>query len=289
MRASRQNAMSQNGPNPSFYDEIQMNDNLALHSEQFRVEQEQNTLGWFDSPRKYLPPWLGGYNDEDSRTLSRMFMSLKVAAESYLEQKISFAGIAVPFRVSTAFRNSTHQAMKSIHLERATGFALSESMAASAHGIGGICYDDPPKVNDPIQLVLSIEYTRAALTAVLLADECGVLWDRRVFHDETFGADSVEDTGRLETALREITKLPLQEGTGAGIRQISHLVLVGESTENPRLRNAIKQVLGSEQYSTLTQIDHTVTLIDPVFAASRGVAELAWGLEEDKRGHGCPI
>lgn len=45
--------------------------------------------------------------------------------------------------------------------------------------------------NDPTQLTLTVDYTQAALTALLFVEECGVLEYRRVLHDTRFGVDGL--------------------------------------------------------------------------------------------------
>lgn len=64
--------------------------------------------------------------------------------------------------------------------------------ALHVYGIGpGECgyFSDP---DDPAQLFLTIEHTRAELTALLVLEECGVDDNVRVLHETDLGVDSLK-------------------------------------------------------------------------------------------------
>jgi hypothetical protein len=211
--------------------------------------------------------------DTHSQSLSRMLKALKTATESYLEASISAAEVVVPFPVSDAY----------LDILRSTCFSLSLQMpmsaqppagilAARAHGMVGKC-------NDPMQLILTVDYTQAALTALMVVEECGIFEYRRVLHDTRLGVDGLSggsDTNRgdLVRALQSFTRLPLEDGNGVELERISNLVLLGESADDQRLHDVLKDVLGERFYRLATTLsgEHTKN-IDPLYAASRGVAE----------------
>jgi hypothetical protein len=144
--------------------------------------------------------------------------------------------------------------------------------AACAYGLDGNCDDGD---DYPEKLILTIEYSRAALTALLVYEICGAYEHRRVVQDTRLGLDSIQDGSAdwsdLERALHEITELPLKDGNSAELKHIDNLVLLGESARNSRMQNVLRNVLG-ERYNSLATIDGYVGAIDPLFAAARGVA-----------------
>lgn len=78
----------------------------------------------------------------------------------------------------------------------------------------------------------------------------------------------------LARALRRITALPLEDGNGAKLEYVSQLVLLGERADDPWLHDVLKDIL-REQYGSLatTPSQARMNTIEPLFAASRGVAQ----------------
>ncbi|KAL6713036.1 hypothetical protein ACLMJK_009432 [Lecanora helva] len=190
-----------------------------------------------------------------------MFTAIETASQAYLETHLLSAEIVVPFPVSSFYLTSLRSAcsMLSLHMPLITQ-PPAGILAAHAHGIDGKCTDhlarpQKDKADDFPQLILTIDYSRAALTGLLLIEECSVFECRRVLHNTNLGTDSIDNMvevdniqhpgglGRLKHALRQLTTLPLEDGNGAGLRQISKLVLVGESAGDARLEEALKEVL----------------------------------------------
>ena len=177
-------------------------------------------------------------------------------------------------------------------------------LVAATQGLGGTCDRDivkdsptsePYEVghDDPDQLILTIDYSRAGLTANLLYEGCGVFEQLRLVHDTGLGTDAlaVDTNGgraRLAQALREITTLPLESGNGAGITFISQLVMMGEVVDDPVLHDALKEVLLEGDLVDLDgpafkalgegrgQQCHRKRGVDPVFAASQAAAKDCW-------------
>ena len=253
------------------------------------------------SLRDYLPPWLGGH-DARTEALLRMLKALKMATESYLEAPLSDSEVVVPFPVSESFSIALRAACSSLSLYMPLSAQPPAGiLAAQAYGIGGHCdysvADRYPSMqyseDDPEQLVLTVDYSRAALTVLLLSEECGIFEDRRVLHETRLGTDALfldtslnpgPDTGRahLARALYDITRLPLKTGNGAGLMVISELVVMGESADDPRLHDALVEVFLDKESSdsplkTLgRKKSHAGGMIDPVFAASQGLAQDCW-------------
>lgn len=249
------------------------------------------------SLRDYLPPWLGGH-DFRTEALSRMLKALKVATESYLEAPLSDAEVVVPFPVSESYRVALRAACSSLSLRMPMSAQPPAGiLAARAHGIGGECNDDVMDESysgsDPEQLILTVDYSRAALTVLLVSEECGVFEHQRVLHETSLGTDALfpdtpqtpgPDTGRaqLAQALYDITRLPLKTGNGAEIMVISELVMMGESADDPRLHDALVEVLldKNSKDSPFKALGkgkpHAGGMIDPMFAASQGLAYDCW-------------
>ena len=241
------------------------------------------------SLRGFLPPWLDGRNAH-SQSLSQMLKALKTATESFLEASISAAEITVPFPVPDTYLDSLRSACSSLSLHMPLSAQPPAGiLAARANSIAGKCDttssnegSEQSQVDDPAQLILTISYTRAALTTLLVFEECGIFEYRRVLHDTRLGVDGLSGGSDssyddLARALRNITSLPLEDGNGAELKQIGNLVLLGESAGDQRLHDVLKDVL-AEQFGRLapTASDRRMGITDPLYAASRGVAKDCW-------------
>ncbi|KAI9754938.1 MAG: hypothetical protein M4579_004474 [Chaenotheca gracillima] len=275
---------------------------VAWLNEEYRssIQAAQGPLG-LQSIRDYLPPWLGG-NDTSTQILSRMLKALKTATESYLEAPLLDAEVAVPFPAPQAFFDTVHSACSSLSLYLPIS-ALSPPgiYAGLALPLRKGCNSDiPPGTPDPEQLILTVDYTRAGLTALLIVEDCGIIEYRRVLHNTSLGTDRLDrksgaGRGDLVRALGELTNLPLGHGNGAGLKQISELFLMGESALDQQLNDALKEVL-REQFDSLvkTASDRGTGFDDPVFIASRAVAlDCFERLQQLRYPHdneaGCPI
>lgn len=246
------------------------------------------------SYRDYLPPWLGGH-DYRLQPLPSMLRALKVATESYLESPLSDAEVVVPFPVTNSFLDTLRSACSSLSLSMPLSAQPPAGiLAARTHGFGGQCDAvedtdvlEPNQQDDPEQLILTIDYSRAAMTAMLVFEECSLFEFRRVLHDTQLGTDGLsgENDPRdlytprdlLARALRNVTSLPLEDGNGAGLKRISELVLLGESAGDPLLHDALTEVLSERSYDfSAAAWKRPMGSFDPLFAASRGLALDCW-------------
>lgn len=243
------------------------------------------------SYRDYLPPWLGGH-DHRLQPLPSMLRALKVATESYLESPLSDAEVVVPFPVTNSFIDTLRSACSPVSLSMPMSAQPPAGiLAARARGIGGQCNAvedvDPSESNqqdDPEQLILTVDYSRAALTALLVYEDCSVFEFRRVLHDTRLGTDELSGVNELNTprdllarALRNVISLPLEDGNGAGLTRISELVLLGESAGDPLLHDALTEVLSGRSYDfSASTWKKSMGSFDPLFAASNGLALDCW-------------
>jgi hypothetical protein len=230
----------------------------------------------------YVLPWLGG-DDQRHRPFSDMLKALKVAMESHLETKLCDTGIFLPFHFTEPYYQMLGNATAAVSLGvpkiRTSPAAM---FAGRVYGLDADCnyYDSFGQE----KLILAIEYSRAAVTAFLIHDDCGV-WQRlRVVHDTRLGLDNLRDGEAgwtdMERVLRNITQLPLKDGTGAGLGYISDIMLLRESARDTRIQNVLRTVLG-ERYGSLTKIDGYAGAVDPLFVGSRGAAYYSWFRQDD--------
>lgn len=267
----------------------------------------QAPLG-LQSLRDYLPPWLGGDNDNRTQSLSRMLRALKTATESYLEASLSTAEVVFPFPVSDSYLDTLRSACSpfSLHMPLSAQ-PPAGILAARVYDIGGNCKTAIGKealvinqADDPEQLILTVDYSRAALTALLVAEECGVFEYLRVLHDTNLGADCLSFLRRSDTpgcdsnirsdlahALRGVTNLPLEDGNGTRMKRIRELVLLGESADDRLLHDVLKEVLDEQSGTLITHVsERRARVIDPPFAASRGLAQDCWDRMNFRHGDG---
>lgn len=123
-----------------------------------------------------------------------------------------------------------------------------------------------------------------------MIEECNAIEELRTYHNRSLGAGSDipehERHATMKHALENIVKPPYHESM-FNPERIQGVILLGESTEDTLMRSVLEEVLGNEFEIDGRQCD---TKIDPLFAASRGVAIdcLNWDIGSDGP-HGCPI
>lgn len=242
------------------------------------VPTTQGPIGW-QPFRNYLPSWLSRYNNTDGALL-RMLNSLKIASESYLETSISTAEITVPFPISPAFHETLRSAAKSISISIPANRAGSAGKLVTRHvyGIGPEkCGYSFPWPVVPAQAFLTVEYTRPALTALLIFEECGVVWEVRVLHatDLSPQNSSIDRLAKLTTALGDFIEMPVQF-EDVIIKSLSNVVLIGELSQDKLLHEVLKDVLSEEQQPDIltASTSEGKETIDPVFAGSVAAAQL---------------
>lgn len=235
------------------------------------------TVSW-QSFRDYLPPWLGGHK-HTHESISRMLKSLKIASESYLEASVSTAEITVPFPISQYFLDTLRSTAKSISISIPETPASPAGKLAAIHvyGIGPGNCDYFPDPQDPAQAFLTVEYTRSALTALLVYEDCGVYDNVRVLHEIDIGSqESAHDRrAKLTTALGDLTQMPV-EYDGEVLKSLSNVILLGESSQDQLLRDVLKEVLSKQEQSGIetTVVEKHEEPVNPVFAGSLGAARL---------------
>lgn len=233
--------------------------------------------------RDRLPPWLGGPTPFE-RSLSPMLRALKEAASAYMESPPSIAQISWPIRVSQPYLDAAISALSSLSIEANCCTHPEGTYAARAYGTGRTCDSDSwePGYYPPDQLVLSVDYTNAALTVLLLDEYCSIYEDVREIQSTTLGAHSSdldlrEVRAEVAAVFRNITTLPLEEGNGEGVEFLSHVVFSGELGDDSRLHQVLRDVLREKYDSPVAMSTNEADRsLQPLFASSRGTAETCW-------------
>ena len=234
--------------------------------------------------RDRLPPWLGGPTPFE-RSLSPMLRALKEATSAYMESPPSIAQISWPIRVSQLYLDAALAALSSLSIKADCCKHPEGIYAAYAYGTDTKCdFDswDPEKGYPPDQLVLSVDYTRAALTVLFIDEYCGTLTEWRDMQNTSLGADSIdlnrqEVRAEVAAAFRAITKLPLEIGNGEKLEYIDHVVFSGEFGDDSGLHEVLREVL-REKYDkpVPVSVEGADRSLQPLFASSRGTAKTCW-------------
>ena len=269
------------------------NENYAARPQSMTTTQKYlKTLGF----RDHLPPWLGGPTPFE-KSLSPMLRALKEAASTYMESPPSIAQVSWPLRVSQPYLDATISALSSLSVEANCCDHPEEIYAARAYGTARECDFDPwdPDYGYPSdQLVLSVDYTGAALTVMLLDEYCGTFIEYRETQNTSLGADASDldcQEVRAEVAamFRESTELPLVLGDGQRLEYFDYVVFSGEFGNDSRLQQVLREVI-REKYDKPVAVSTKAVdrSLQPLFASSRGTAKTCWhflGPEESQGTH----
>ncbi|KAF2670721.1 hypothetical protein BT63DRAFT_199809 [Microthyrium microscopicum] len=204
----------------------------------------------------WVPCWRG--KQDSFQSAIPMLKALKTATDSYLETTISTAQVAFPFKTSQKLRDQLSAAAHSF----LPGIRVTGSPAGA---LAIFAYDVVGDVEDDDKVLVSVEYTKAALTGHLLYLADGVVKIKRVLHSLEFGADAlhqaasvsaIEET--MKASLREMIHMPIKADHGPPIEHISNVIVIGEAAENKRLNEVLKSVIGEQfnHFASATILDH---------------------------------
>lgn len=221
------------------------------------------------SLRDRLPCWLGGLAcDGAVQQLVPMLRTLQVAASSYLGTEAEEVIVVFPARpsdhlVRDLVRASTRSSLRLlIRLETPAGHLAAYANGMSDRG----CYIDGER------RILAVEYSRAALTSMLLQEECGMYEDIRGSHITALGADhwSSDVESDMVSELRRVARNEnAPETVNLGFDE---LVLLGELGDDKRVMRALHEAfVGSQEVNAVTDSSE---MVSPLFAAARGAALL---------------
>lgn len=257
----------------------------------------------------HLSPWVSEISlDDTARAFAPMLRTLKTAVESYLGvvDSVQTVGVSLPQSTSPQYRDFLQAAASSVSLylfePRFSGVPAGV-YAAKAYGMTGDCYESG--YCDDERLLLTIDYSRAALTAVLMHDEAGLCRTLRTFHSESLGEIALDRAcsspdladfdciAALRAALTNITTLPVSEDEDAkGITYIQNIVLHGESASNPRLNVVLRDVLRKQfdeddVVKSMISSGQASSNLSPLYAAARGIAQFGWWVTNEPPPDGC--
>lgn len=193
--------------------------------------------------------------------LKDMLAALRDSVAIYLPRSTTFSVVvAVPFPTSALFRESVRSIGSSLSLKVLYQIPAAEVVSMKL---------EPPfcievrmgtiAMHDGYDLVLAIDYTRAALTAMMLAGRCDGYHAERVLHDTSFGADGMSREANhsrvaLKHALQQLTTLPMKcRFDGTRFDSIQRVILFGDGNNDTRLREVLGEVLQDRrlQYQVL--------------------------------------
>ena len=223
-----------------------------------------------------------------AQIIGSLLCTLKASAKTSIPQPLSSALATFPNFpglqyqvVSDAFNYA------SIHLLK-EGRVAPVAAAAAANGLG-LCETyaeinacDVEEAQMAMKRVLTIDYTRAALTVTLSpfqASHNSFDWnEHRAWNlgtDTLPGMEGGELDEYWQLVRHEIQKLPKE---AQPTRPITHVVLTGESALNEAfldvVRDALSDVLPEAVALSFTETSVT-HMVSPLFATARGAAELA--------------
>ena len=194
-----------------------------------------------------------------SKAIEATTLALKVSTEAYLTTTISTADVAIPYSFSALHRQALKAAHNTIGLEYAfhkqmnAGYGACLPYKISECVIGEHCNEYAAKP----QLVLIVDYSRAALTLMMYIEETGVFEHFHTEHDTDLGADSWMDGeqnsqgywDRVIEQLRKIVQISLSkltqwDGHKDVPRSIEQVILLGERATDEGFSNAVRGSLG---------------------------------------------
>ncbi|KAL8897839.1 MAG: hypothetical protein Q9207_007000 [Kuettlingeria erythrocarpa] len=234
-------------------------------------------------------------------SLERMLVRLVNATESRLGQPIFAAGIVLPFSTIIApiparWINLLDDVSTSLGLKAPlSGQQAAGNLALHAYGLDERC----PRgfADGKAQLILTIDYSRAALTVLFIEATCEYLETNYDLHEPRLGAAALAELpdGRahLARALRNLTSLPFmprenyftKRKISWGPADIDEIVLSGELAGSIQLQEVLDEVLG-KHFTRLINITRA-DIVDPLFAVSRGTARDCLERKNAKP-RGCP-
>lgn len=261
---------------------------------------------------KTLPSALDWFVDRwqprspESAALGDMLIALKSAAESYISSPVTKADFTTPLRsFSSRGRNLLDKAMQTAGLRKgtfATAYAEAGEMATIANGIGEGCIDQTKWEDIGPGLILTVDYSRSALTANLYLFEDCIFDSLRVLNVFNMGSTYLDECQRsrpiddclnpVKDALHELLRRPIEQPEywdAAHVpTKVESVVLLGDKGTDPRLRRGLKEVLAKmnvvlrlHEFSEDLRPGNLLDVTDPAFAAARGIARVSWDRQSD--------
>ncbi|PPJ59996.1 hypothetical protein CBER1_02663 [Cercospora berteroae] len=223
-----------------------------------------------------------------------MLQSLRCTAEAFTEVEVQDIVIVLPGLPSSEMIEATKSAAFSIGLRLPVfGHSCAPSIAIYANrwaGLGHGWLEEEECYKWQERSVLAVDYSRAALTGVLYAEDCfGLLEGIRGIQDTNLGKDAAWSKGdgarraSIVEVLRQLVRLPVVTDQGNVLNHIHGITLSGEAGYDKQLRSVLKEFfqseMGTANFSVAAMHDTSMkseTMVDPLFAGAMGSAAICW-------------
>ncbi|KEQ75990.1 hypothetical protein M436DRAFT_25101, partial [Aureobasidium namibiae CBS 147.97] len=163
------------------YKQVMRSVNVLSDTSMLSTELTRGSLG-FVSLQDHLPFWTATEPvDPDAGAITWMLKGLKAATEARVEEPLAAVGISSSFLVlrGSQFENALRTAVASLGLSY-KGTRTASLAITGVYGLEGQCYPDIYKTpnqrgpDDPPQIYLALDYSRAGVSSFLVEEECGV-------------------------------------------------------------------------------------------------------------------
>ncbi|KEQ92402.1 hypothetical protein AUEXF2481DRAFT_32309 [Aureobasidium subglaciale EXF-2481] len=183
-------------------------------------------------------------------TMNWMLRGLKGATEAFVEEPLTAVRIStnLPRAPMVSIIQPDVESLGLKYLET----RLEPTTVLSILGLEGNCDSNPYKLpdqmvvpDDPPQVYLAIDHSRAGISAFLAEEDCGIGWILRSFRNMNLGAEA-DFPGELEDlahVLKHLMHQPVDEWGWIISSHICEIVLLGESTNDTTLDEALQYVL----------------------------------------------
>jgi hypothetical protein len=235
--------------------------------------------------------------------LAPVLKALIAAAESALGTNLNSAAVSA-YDIGTInhqlAKDDVHAALAGLSVDSYDRLDHVVRQLAPALGIRGKCSepytipDDPLYRHDPEQVLITVEYTRDSLTAVLWKEECGTMEMTSRLNSAELGYNAMQtcrETSEDKTTCEETFKAALRS-VSADLSRYEHqgiasVLAIGECAGDEDMLTALRQVL-EEQISNGGLVDFSRVREfspDPAFAGSRAMAKAVWAAHGSEHEH----
>lgn len=235
----------------------------------------QAPLGLLQPLYDALPTWLGGYQrDGATRALTEMLRALKTATETAIEAEIDEAYISTPWPVDEDFNIRLRTAASAVGLNQPSDAFWAATVVGKGASSLLHCDHVLPGGTGRNEVVLVLDHSDAALTATLGITTDYLLDARAILISEELGAWGLRNLARWEyddkvernvllqrkytmlvDALRRLADVSLTSDLnhlgGETVLAVDKIILLGETTDDKKLHNALEEIFGGDRLEAL--------------------------------------
>jgi hypothetical protein len=166
--------------------------------------------------------------------------ALRTAVETYLGDSITHAEVALPFHMTELFHQNLLTAFKELKLKAPRSLLPPAGVVAwQSRDIGKSGDGERDCYSQQTQVVLCVQYDKAALTAIVFEEDGCIPRIRNTLFDTSLGFAQVGREGGLR---REALVFALEELVGSSLKgeeSIGHLIVLGEVGGDAVLREVL--------------------------------------------------